>query len=552
MVTLKRSLLQNDGYTLLSILLIITLISMIGLLALNATVTSMRFVSINETNIKSNADAQMAIEDAMAQIESEIEKLNSEIERGNTSISSILNRFRNTMDHLTSLAGSPFTISRTTLENGNDGLYRERLIIRAPIGESDKSLKKTIIISSEGVNEVFEYSVVSEGNIRFNGASYIEGDVLIKGDLETGNKGKYISGNSEVFVDTSYPAINGNLSVGGRYFYTNVFEDCYWETFWGIPIRYVCETKYLPATISLARIKDYFSVSPDIRTKTADVQPINVLKLINDKNGDLHNRNKNDKGDYPGRWGFLAPSLYQNDVSFNNLQIPSGKKLTVHGNVMVRGNLNIEAGGELIVNGSIKVAGKANFNGKLVLTTSHDYIYIAGDTDTNNFSLQGQMYVNGSLTVNNNLNTNGTIYVKENATIQELTNSEGTLVILANGNIHISNNNQYSEVPKKMNAFFYSNADMEIYGVGSNIKIIGGIYGRQITLNAVKGRTENRLFADSTKVGSLYFQTNQDQIEPTNSRLSIIYNRDIILNPPTGIPKVSKLKLQEIDLRYEE
>lgn len=142
--------------------------------------------------------------------------------------------------------------------------------------------------------------------------------------------------------------------------------------------------------------------------------------------------------------------------------------------------------------------------------------------------------------------------MKNDATIQELSNSEGMLVILANGNIHISNNNQYSDVPKTMNTFFYSNANIEIYGVGSNIKIIGGIYGRRITLNAVKGRTETRLFAGSTKVGTLYFQNNQDQIDPKNSRLSIIYNKEIILNLPTGIPKVSKLKLQEIDLRYEQ
>lgn len=552
MIILIRALMQNQGYSLLSVLLIMTLISIMGLLALNATVTSMRYVSINETNIKSNADAQMAIEDAMAQIEGEIDRLNLQIEQGNTPIGTILNSFRNKVDHLTSFSGSPFTIDRTTLENGSTGLYRERINITAPIGEKNRSLRKTIIISSEAVNEVFEYSMVSEGNIRFNGASYIEGDVLITGDLETGNKGKYISGNSEIFVDTSFPAIKGSLSVGGNLFYNNIFEECRWETFLGIPIRYVCETKFLPTAILPGQINNYFSVSPAIRTKTAAVNPIDVLKLINDKNGDLHNQNKNNKGDYPGRWGFLTPSLYLTDVSFNNLHVQSNRTLTIHGNVMVRGNLTIDAGGELIVNGSVKVAGKGNLYGKLSLTDPNHYIYIAGDTDTNNFSLQGQMYLNGSLTVNNNLNTNGTIYVKNDATIQELSNSEGTLVILANGNIHISNNNQYSDVPKKMSAFFYSNADMEIYGVGSNIKIIGGIYGRRITLNAVKGIAENRSFAGSTRIGNLYFQNNQDQIDPKNSRLSIIYNKDIILNPPTGIPKVSKLKLQEIDLRYEE
>lgn len=73
-------------------------------------------------------------------------------------------------------------------------------------------------------------------------------------------------------------------------------------------------------------------------------------------------------------------------------------------------------------------------------------------------------------------------------------------MLLSDSNIQLANNNLYNDTPKVINAFFYSNKTLEIYGVGSNIKIVGGIYGNQIILNAVKRKSSDSPFSNSFSV----------------------------------------------------
>lgn len=55
------------------------------------------------------------------------------------------------------------------------------------------------------------------------------------------------------------------------------------------------------------------------------------------------------------------------------------------------------------------------------------------------------------------------------------------------------NNNEFSTEPKMIDAFLYSNQTLEMYGIGFNIKIKGGVYGSNVILNATKGDTRDTL-----------------------------------------------------------
>jgi hypothetical protein len=106
----------------------------------------------------------------------------------------------------------------------------------------------------------------------------------------------------------------------------------------------------------------------------------------------------------------------------------------------------------------------------------------------------------------------------------------------------------YGDTPNIIRGFFYSEDLMEIYDVGSNVEIQGGVFGRKIVLNAIRGRvTSNSGDDDERGNGSYNFQSNQTQISPDKSRLRIIYNPELIKNPPEGLPTVKDLSVTKLN-----
>lgn len=527
---MRNNLKQNGGYSLLSVLLIVTMVSIIGLTLMGLTANSLKFVSANKTTVEDKASAEMAVEEAMAKIDNMVASVNTEISSNRLLMDSVKTRVQTSLDQIKSSGTHPFTITHTALNNGDDGVYREKITIDAPLGSTDKHLFKTITIST--IANVFKYATVTPGTLTLNGASYMEGDVSVGGDIKSSNFGRFFNGYQYYYVNTSYPAIKGSLSVNGTYYQGSADR---WSPF-------------NPSQLNISR---YFSIAPTLSNGSIDVDTFNVSSEINKKNINLDPQYK-------------LPLYWYNDFYYdqtiearrvNFLHIYKNTKVHVTGNLIV-GTFIMEDGAKLTVDGNIYIYGTASISGDLIIHNPNSYIYINGYTTINKLNLDGKMYVSNSTNIQNDLNTNGTIYVSGDAKIQNLSNtSGGTLVLLADGHIDISNNNEFNDDPKVINAFFYSNSQLEIYGVGSNLKIIGGIYGNPIILNAVKGKSEESPFLGSfsanSYINNIYFQNSQNSLPPEKSRLSIIYQKDLILNPPKGIPTVQKLSVKEIDTVYK-
>jgi len=126
------------------------------------------------------------------------------------------------------------------------------------------------------------------------------------------------------------------------------------------------------------------------------------------------------------------------------------------------------------------------------------------------------MYVDGDVKIEysriNGLNKNG---------------REGSLIIFANGKIDIQNNSLYQDEPSQIKGFFYSEKELEMYGVGSNIRIEGGISARKIVLNAIRGRASNQRFENAQKYSNDYYEGVEGQ-RTRPSRLQIVYDPEII------------------------
>lgn len=497
--------------------MVVTLLSVVGLMIMGITINSVKHVSINEQSIKAKTETDMAMEEAMAQIDREVEEINKDIKNKSLLMDVIVSRLHYSLNNLRILGSLPYKIDSQTIKDGSEGIYQEKVTIKAPLGSSGKFATRTILISS--VNNVFKYSTVTPGDLTLNGASYIEGDVRVGGSLYSSNYGKYVTSGINLFQQTSFPAINGNLTVLGNYNRLSYIERKWFFGYYYVPVF----QKFSPTTNEM---RNSFSIVPKMPVSSLPVEKVDVASIVQAKSANIPSK------------------------TLSNLVIKSGSPERLTGNYTISNDFVMQDKSILEINGSLIVKGNASLSGTIIINNPNDYIYIHGSASSpvtiNNLTLTGQMYIGQSLNIVNNLNTNGSIYTLGNIRVENFSNNNpGTLLLLAEGDISVANNNLYNDYPKPINAFLYSNSQLEIYGIGSHLKITGGIYGKDIVLNAVKGKTKE----DSK--GNLIFEANQDSLPPESSRLSIIYKKELILNPPTGIPASSELNIEIIDTEYE-
>ena len=547
---------EEKGYTLVTVLLIFAVAAIITVSLVSASVSTFKTVKVSETGTQDKLNAEMVADEATALIEKQVDSINSVIATGTVMPSQLISMLQAAITNIQQQKNGKCSIEYKTLKDGTapDGIVLGKVTISVPVGKSGKTLTKVMTLST--VSDVFQYTAVTPSNMYLYGSPYIIGDVNIGGDLYVSNYGNYIEGYTK-YIQTYYPAINGTLTVKGRYYEagqqpvgkgisTPVYNFYSWNTF------------------GPESFKKYFSVAPVVKNRQLTVDKINIGDMITAKalkwpenvkinSYDSYNIDKNGNafgydvtasqvGSQP-----IKGNLYVGD----DLIVGENKSLTVNGDLYVKDDLTVK--GNLTVKGKIYVGGYADLNG--VLSTGADkYIYIAGNatlSDVSALNLNGVMYVNGSLTSKGDVNTNGSIYVRGNAEVENFSNSNGTLILLCDGNIQLANNNLYKDNPKVIDAYLYSNSNLFIYGIGSNLKINGGIYGNTISLSASRGSTINKpIYADWFKIiligYELEFQ-NPQPADPAKSRLTVNFKKDMILNPPKGIPTVNKVTLKEIN-----
>lgn len=570
---------SQQGYSLVTVLLVSTLLVTVGITSITLTLNSLKSVDHNQQSIKSKVQSENSIEVALAHIDREMELLNN---NQNLNVKNALPLLHSSLEKVACLGEeNGYTLEHNSIHPVNSDVVIEEVILKSPVGQSGRTLKKTLAISN--MPEVFQYSAVSPSYLELNGASYIDGEVLVGGDMKIRNSAKFNRSGDPYWVETSYPALHGSLTVFGNYQY---FKNNTWAEF----------------TPNSESLNKYFSIAPVLKERELAIETILPKELVNEKKHSSFPISENKPG-YVALHDYSSHKTINRSARFPRLAILNSGKLVINGDTRINGNLRIDAGGELIVRGdlyvdgnlkihtaeewgrkikpggkltvegSIKVMGeghlgdttvgdndltseeRANLDladlGTITLTSDNSYIYIDEKTWVKNFNFTGKMYIESHLEVSGSFNSNGTVCVFRDAVIQDFSNHAGTLVIIADEGIKLSNNNQYEDTPEIINAYLYSNAELEIFGIGSHLEIHGGVHGNPLILNATKGKTNTSHFSNSFLVKDLYFQKNQNTINPTQSRLSIIYNKELVLNPPVGIPAVNKFKIKVLSTKNE-
>ncbi|MFC5558744.1 hypothetical protein ACFPN4_06395 [Ureibacillus thermophilus] len=443
-----------------------------------------------------------------------------------------------------------------------------------------KQLTTFVEIGADKVPEQLKYALTSQGNIHLNGAVQITGDLRFNGSLTTYDKA-HIKLNYHYWVKSLKPSMKSTskhsspkIVVGNNSkFYQVVDKLNSSQRYDGIHSL----NNSVLRNIEKDKISDLFDTSvfdtaPSVITTDSEIKPVDIeskksayyYKRTSPNTTDLRsipNSYNIESGPHKGKrylvyteilcgYSFCTkPSYYVldntetfvlNDGNFEFDRLATNANLRIEGGTKVKINDTLYVNGDLTITGKVELQGSIFVNGKLIINNS-------------DLSANALIYVNGQSGVDIEYSKiNSLTYKNDNGE-----NSNGTLVIFSKGKIKLSKNSAWSnhDNPSEFYGYLYSDQELEIYGVGSNMKIHGGIYGNRITLHAIRGNSSESRFSNSENYEGNYFlksekqddydtynsyqspndsrcsypnKNNQQKCYKYHSRLQVHYNEDVV------------------------
>lgn len=563
---------NQSGNTLLITLIILIVFSILGLSLMSLSISGLSKNEIRQDNVRSEDLSEKGIDRITQQINSE---LTQKIEESNgLTRTNFINILNSTINKYKCTTGSPITDSsgktgtyktcikevKPTYEKGNPTVENElrKLIVfesHGISGNSTKTMTTEIEIGAESAPETLKYAVGTnintkdgiqngEGNLYMHGGVSVKGDFKVDGNIITRDRGyAYLNGeqwissilpesiptdgvpNSKIVLGKNFYTFNSNLSYSSHIANNNFSNSSYKKETdikqlfreGSSPKIIIREPVISPIGITDQRANFYLSNGERFSTGLNSKKIANVNKP-NSKVIPTYTERE------CTRW-FIICVEYKNvekeDATFEMTGNNTFEQLSTIGSLEIE-NSNSTFKKGLYVGGNLQIG---NNN-----TTYNPSNYSP-------ITLDGPVYVKGNVNIQGaNLKSNVLLYVEGDVNIQYSTingksladKKEGSLIIFAKGQIKISNNSVNQDTPSQIKGFFYTEEDLEIFGVGSNIRIEGGISARRIVLNAIRGRASDSSFSGSQRITSnSHFEGVAGQ-RSRQSRLQIIYDQDII------------------------
>ncbi|WML30546.1 hypothetical protein RCG24_01115 [Neobacillus sp. OS1-32] len=289
--------------------------------------------------------------------------------------------------------------------------------------------------------------------------------------------------------------------------------------------------------------------------------------------------------------GDLYIVSYQN-INLSNIYVTGdihivnfGGTILLNGNIAGANNIDIESSGnsgQVEVNGVVICGNKLNMGA----SANNDIIVNADILAGNNIMIKPvdtsikinkNIVTAGSLTINGDdelaastvtsendaVIFNSVVYVDHTANISNVNilganDNEKQLILLANGKLTITRINEFKNfqpskesakpyLPEKENtikplkAFFYTESNAILYGVGSLFYIDGGLFAKdRLEINAIRGEV--------TKIDDLPPSLTQTDMY---SRFIVNYNSDILLQRIDALPIIDQLQIYSDELIVE-
>lgn len=526
---------SNKGYALLITLSVIIFFTVLGMTMLALASNGTKKNEIRYDSVQATAQAEKGIDRIVTTINNELASgLGvAGIERGD-----FIKLLVNTLNDYMCTGGSHviedhdgqngiYNVCIVKLKDSKDPISNLENPLRKIVtfnsigqsGNSKKSLYTDIEIGANYVPEVLKYAIGTndnkngikepgEGNLLMHGAVSVTGDLKVDGDLLTFNKGYY----ANILENSVFPNIASfeqnrppYIVLGGKS-YTIANETIlrnYYNTHKKM-VAFSNNSNYEEKKLE----KLFRGVPPTIVIRKPNHNPVgieNYKKQYKYAKSDAEFQLETDSS--------YTLNNYR-DRFANRKVYPYYKykktwcliNCTVEGEVAAYTFTGQNNFGQFSTSGSVHLAPNSS--------TKVKEMYIDGDltigdmnvkSNQNKYSdvtLDGVIFVNGEVKVRGaNLKSNVIIYANKGVDIQFSTlegkpiakGEEGTLILFAKESVVIKNISAGQNSPSRIKGFFYSEEELELYGVLSNMRIEGGLSGRSVVLNAIQNTSNSRL-----------------------------------------------------------
>lgn len=572
-----RNLFTEQGYALLLTLMIMLVFSILGISLITATMNGSAKNEIRQDITRSTDLSTKGIDLIVSQINTDLTKYlgsnGKPREEFIFQLERVLDNYRCSTSSEVTLTGktgdSKICVETYTNTVDAEGLENplRKLVTLKSLGVSGKSTQNVtskVEIGAALAPEVLKYAIGTnidssdgmqpgEGNLLLHGGSEIQGDMKVDGNIISSTNGYALLGQDRWIPSLAPSAIpspgaSSARIVLGKEAYTFNTVNSY--------ANHISNSNFnTNAYNKKSNIKDLFrdGFAPEIVSRNPIESPIKITEqksnfeyssaapgvtrlntgsdrliknIISPNSKVFLNYSYNEEVCIKYSWWRCTEYGYRNVSGDDGTYIFSGtnsfRQASTKGNVVLDGT-NTKFLNGFYVDGNLSVGNNS---------TSYDA------SQYSDITLDGPIFVNGNLTIKGaDLLSNALIYVNGEVSIEHSRingkqlsqNKIGSLIILSKGNIKISNNSVNYDTPSYIKGFFFSEQDFEMYGVGSNMKIDGGISARKIVLNAIRGRARNSNFAGAYQIPNRndYFEGVTGQ-KTANSRLQIIYDTEII------------------------
>ncbi|TYP70105.1 hypothetical protein [Paenibacillus methanolicus] len=469
-------------------------------------------------------------------------------------------------------------------ETLNKTLNTIRITATAEVNNVQRDLIQDVNLNT--LPDFLNYAAGSEGNVIINGAPYFKGNLYAGKDFKVLNHAKYFLNNNELSEQSQFLYVDpvaenddesGKVKVqsSNNVQYSTMVNGNYTSL-------YASET--LPSQ-QLTKLRDSIRftdtskfISINIPETFVDKAHMTVSSMINRDtlwnayiNGGFTEKNRASslidmlKNFYDEKHKFSMPvrsaAAGEEDEAYDQAVQELSDKLTsltssaiFSGNLLIGdelkgiyftdnnktesnwliidGDLTIQnpENTPLQIRGNLLVTGRVVMNGKIQMDST--LISLGGTTSDPNQIVDAEIH---GLEVNNKMQklvmiANGPIDIYRVDSFQNLTDSNGNKGYDAQGGGASSS---------ALEAFFYTDKEANLYGVGSLFWIRGGFFSKgDLTINAALGNTTK-----TDNAAQLTF-TDQAQANETDARFVIDYDKSVFEGQLNSLPRVSKIRVE--------
>lgn len=544
---------NEKGYSLVLVMLTVTVFFIIGLTILSVSIYQAKFTQVRIEDVTSLHDAVKNVEETIAELKVKVEQLTLstpaqlDLDLGNAQagfLNELMNRHGVTIEDITDAKG----IVRNQL-------FTRVFRIYAPYGK--KVVTREVIITN--APSFLKYALGSRENVTLNGGAYIDGNIYAGKNIYITNVANYIYNSTLYSVQTSFPTTSEKSILfveGNRYAcdHGNGAKSCY--------------------TISnefTKNMNDFSSSSLSFQYQGPSVQK--EQEEFIDVNFDLTLKDKLLSAAGIDAFDQSKQTQYQNLISLPLSELIEQVKssfvtVVVHDLIDLSTALEgaIASGKSIFLDTSTI----PYFDISSLTLNDNQWLIVNGDLTLENagnspLQISGNIIVLGNLTITGEVAFDSTVYVNGNTSIYNTTISGlngKEVVLLTKGELEIARvnefTNNFSLTTPNLKGFFYTDSNAVIYAVGSYINIEGGLFARGnssiipytdengLIINTYRGET-----SDSGTNLSFQAPISSEEEQKKYARFVVKHNKDVFINRGLGLPLVKQLAVIVDELRVQ-